>query len=111
MKEDLKSQHKTLDILIIFIHLCVLNSLIIASPVVLYQAAELAEHTAKITLLEEAKRRKEEEADTWQLRVRALTEGKLQRTVYIQLFLSGGKVRDGHLQQTGTRCYTHKEWN
>ncbi|KAM6915703.1 ezrin b [Xenentodon cancila] len=33
-------------------------------------AAELAEHTAKISLLEEAKRRKEEEADTWQLRAR-----------------------------------------
>uniref|UniRef100_A0A665WJ97 FERM domain-containing protein n=1 Tax=Echeneis naucrates TaxID=173247 RepID=A0A665WJ97_ECHNA len=33
-------------------------------------AAELAEHTAKITLLEEAKKRKEEEADTWQLRAR-----------------------------------------
>ncbi|CAB1340485.1 unnamed protein product [Coregonus sp. 'balchen'] len=31
-------------------------------------AAELAEHTAKIALLEEAKRRKEEEADTWQHR-------------------------------------------
>lgn len=39
--------------------------------VVLHQAAELAEHTAKITMLEEAKRRKEEEADTWQLKVRA----------------------------------------
>uniref|UniRef100_A0A8D3DD66 Ezrin b n=1 Tax=Scophthalmus maximus TaxID=52904 RepID=A0A8D3DD66_SCOMX len=36
--------------------------------VVLHQAAELAEHTAKITMLEEAKRRKEEEADTWQLK-------------------------------------------
>lgn len=40
---------------------------------VLRQAAELAEHTSRITQLEEAKRRKEEEADTWQLRVRALT--------------------------------------
>lgn len=35
------------------------------------QAAELAEHTAKISLLEEAKKRKEEEANSWQLRVRA----------------------------------------
>lgn len=54
---------------------CVLNlgSLII---VVLYQASELAEHTAKITLLEDAWKRKEEEATVWQLRVRALTEGK-----------------------------------
>ncbi|KAJ7988032.1 hypothetical protein DPEC_G00319430 [Dallia pectoralis] len=33
-------------------------------------AAELAQHTAKIALLEEAKRRKEEEADTWQNRAR-----------------------------------------
>ncbi|XP_038582604.1 ezrin b [Micropterus salmoides] len=33
-------------------------------------AAELAEHTSKINMLEEAKRRKEEEADTWQLRAR-----------------------------------------
>ncbi|KAI4802070.1 hypothetical protein KUCAC02_019929 [Chaenocephalus aceratus] len=31
-------------------------------------AAELAEHTAKISLLEDAKRRKEEEANSWQLR-------------------------------------------
>ncbi|TNN76135.1 Ezrin [Liparis tanakae] len=31
-------------------------------------AAELAEHTAKISLLEEAKRVKEEEAESWQLR-------------------------------------------
>ncbi|XP_041831751.1 ezrin b isoform X2 [Melanotaenia boesemani] len=31
-------------------------------------AAELAEHTAKISLLEEAKKRKEVEADTWQLK-------------------------------------------
>ncbi|XP_051510750.1 ezrin b [Myxocyprinus asiaticus] len=33
-------------------------------------AAELAEHTARIALLEEAKRRKEEEAETWQNRAR-----------------------------------------
>ncbi|XP_042246814.1 ezrin b [Thunnus albacares] len=33
-------------------------------------AAELEEHTAKIALLEDAKRRKEEEAETWQLRAR-----------------------------------------
>lgn len=57
----------------IFIHLHVLNldSQISVSAAVLYQAAELAEHTSKINMLEEAKRRKEEEADTWQLRVRA----------------------------------------
>lgn len=42
-----------------------------ASPVVLFQTAELAEHTSKITLLEEARKRKEEEATTWQLKVRA----------------------------------------
>ncbi|XP_043925951.1 ezrin [Protopterus annectens] len=34
-------------------------------------AAELAEYTAKITLLEEAKRRKEEEVDEWQYQARA----------------------------------------
>lgn len=39
-----------------------------------YQSAELEEHSAKIAMLEDAKRRKEEEAETWQLRVRALTE-------------------------------------
>ncbi|XP_038147816.1 ezrin b [Cyprinodon tularosa] len=33
-------------------------------------AAELAEHSAKIALLEEARRRKEEEASTWQNRAR-----------------------------------------
>ncbi|KAK0134818.1 Ezrin [Merluccius polli] len=33
-------------------------------------AAELAEHSAKIALLEEARRRKEEEADTWQHRAK-----------------------------------------
>ncbi|XP_031178368.1 LOW QUALITY PROTEIN: ezrin b [Sander lucioperca] len=37
-------------------------------------AAELAEHTAKISLLEEAKKRKEEEADTWQLRAQEAQE-------------------------------------
>lgn len=34
------------------------------------QAAELAEHTARIALLEESKKRKEQEAMTWQHRVR-----------------------------------------
>lgn len=33
------------------------------------QTAELAEYSAKIALLEEAKRVKEEEADTWQSKV------------------------------------------
>ncbi|XP_028252852.1 ezrin b [Parambassis ranga] len=36
--------------------------------------AELAEHTAKISLLEEARRRKEEEANTWQLRAQEAQE-------------------------------------
>lgn len=35
----------------------------------LRQAAELAEYTAKIALLEEAKRIKEEEAETWHNKV------------------------------------------
>ena len=34
------------------------------------QAAELAEFTAKIALLEEAKRKKDEEASEWQHKVR-----------------------------------------
>lgn len=33
------------------------------------QAAELAEYSAKITLLEEARRSKEEEAESWHSRV------------------------------------------
>lgn len=33
------------------------------------KAADLAEYTAKISLLEEAKRAKEQEADQWQNRV------------------------------------------
>lgn len=35
----------------------------------LLQAAELAEYSAKITALEEAKRAKEEEAETWHTKV------------------------------------------
>ncbi|XP_062324210.1 ezrin b [Osmerus eperlanus] len=41
-------------------------------------AAELAEHTAKIALLEEARRRKEEEADTWQHRAREAQDDLLK---------------------------------
>ncbi|XP_078131353.1 ezrin b [Sander vitreus] len=41
-------------------------------------AAELAEHTAKISLLEEAKKRKEEEADTWQLRAQEAQENLIK---------------------------------
>lgn len=37
---------------------------------VLFQTAELAEQTAKITALEAARKRKEEEANSWQIRVR-----------------------------------------
>lgn len=36
---------------------------------VLFQAAELAEFTAKIALLEDAKRKKEDEATEWQHKV------------------------------------------
>lgn len=38
-----------------------------------FQAAELAGYTAKITELEEAKRVKEEEAETWHMKVSLLT--------------------------------------
>ncbi|KAM7395214.1 hypothetical protein PAMA_006801 [Pampus argenteus] len=41
-------------------------------------AAELEEHTAKITMLEEAKRRKEEEADSWQLRAKEAQDDLLR---------------------------------
>lgn len=41
-------------------------------------AAELAEHTAKISLLEEAKKRKEEEANAWQLRAREAQDDLLK---------------------------------
>lgn len=37
---------------------------------VVFQTAELAEQTAKIAALEAARKRKEEEANSWQLRVR-----------------------------------------
>lgn len=40
-----------------------------AEMCVLLQASELAEFTAKITLLEEAKRKKEDEANEWQHKV------------------------------------------
>lgn len=70
------------------VYVCVLNlnSLI---TVVLCQASELAEHTAKIALLEDAWKRKEEEANTWQLRVRALTECK-QHAHYAGAHFLGG---------------------
>uniref|UniRef100_A0A7N8X798 Ezrin b n=1 Tax=Mastacembelus armatus TaxID=205130 RepID=A0A7N8X798_9TELE len=42
-------------------------------------AAELAEHSAKITLLEEAKKHKEQEADTWQRKARE-AEDDLNKT-------------------------------
>lgn len=41
-------------------------------------AAELAQHTAKITLLEEAKKQKEEEANAWQLRAQEAQDDLLK---------------------------------
>lgn len=56
------------------------------------QAAELAEHTAKISLLEDAKRRKEEEANSWQLRVRALPESTLRLMQTLLSFTAGNYI-------------------
>lgn len=47
------------------------SSINMSCPVVLFQSAELAEYTSRIALLEEAKRHKEQEANSWQLKVRA----------------------------------------
>jgi len=63
----------------------------------LYQATELAEHTAKISLLEEAKRCKEQEAESWQLRVRAYPEGTC----------SGQCTA----QYTSPAQYAYEDWN
>lgn len=50
---------------------CVLNvSLCVTHIFCFSQAAELAEFTAKIALLEEAKRKKDDEATEWQYKVR-----------------------------------------
>uniref|UniRef100_A0A7N9AYQ1 Ezrin b n=1 Tax=Mastacembelus armatus TaxID=205130 RepID=A0A7N9AYQ1_9TELE len=62
---------------LIFIPQCVLN--ITKYCGVFCQAAELAEHSAKITLLEEAKKHKEQEADTWQRKARE-AEDDLNKT-------------------------------
>lgn len=43
------------------------------------QAAELAEYTAKIALLEEARKRKENEVEVWQHRVSLARVGLLAR--------------------------------
>uniref|UniRef100_A0A3B5LCT5 FERM domain-containing protein n=1 Tax=Xiphophorus couchianus TaxID=32473 RepID=A0A3B5LCT5_9TELE len=63
-------------------------------------AAELAEYTAKITELEEAKRAKEEEAETWHMKVSTLTggQGKTARR-------SGGKKSESdheHSEENST---------
>uniref|UniRef100_A0A667ZVB9 Ezrin b n=1 Tax=Myripristis murdjan TaxID=586833 RepID=A0A667ZVB9_9TELE len=51
-------------------------------------AAELAEHTAKISLLEEAKRRKEEEAETWQHRAREAQDDLLKTKEELHLVMT-----------------------
>ena len=48
------------------------------------QAAELAEFTAKIALLEEAKRKKDEEASEWQHKVRLVIIIQLENCDLIQ---------------------------
>uniref|UniRef100_A0AAZ3P7V1 FERM domain-containing protein n=1 Tax=Oncorhynchus tshawytscha TaxID=74940 RepID=A0AAZ3P7V1_ONCTS len=51
-------------------------------------AAELAEHTARIALLEEAKRRKEEEADTWQHRAQEAQDDLLKTKEELQMVMT-----------------------
>ncbi|XP_056436943.1 ezrin-like isoform X1 [Gadus chalcogrammus] len=51
-------------------------------------AAELAEHSAKIALLEEARRRKEEEADTWQHRAREAQDDLLKTKEELHMVMS-----------------------
>lgn len=48
--------------LVFFLSLC-------NSHFIIQQATELAEYTAKIALLEEARKRKESEVEEWQIRV------------------------------------------
>lgn len=49
-----------------------------SSSFIIQQATELAEYTAKIALLEEAKRRKESEVEEWQIRVSICFKATLQ---------------------------------
>lgn len=51
-------------------------------------AAELAEHTARIALLEEARRRKEEEASTWQERAQNAQDDLLKTREELHLVLT-----------------------
>ncbi|KAL2082533.1 hypothetical protein ACEWY4_022351 [Coilia grayii] len=51
-------------------------------------AAELAEHTARIALLEEARRRKEEEASTWQQRAQDAQDDLLKTREELHLVLT-----------------------
>ncbi|XP_076833735.1 ezrin a [Brachyhypopomus gauderio] len=51
-------------------------------------AAELAEYTAKIALLEEAKKVKEDEADQWQNRAKEVQEDLLKTREELQLVMS-----------------------
>lgn len=48
---------------------CFFPRVMINSSSITQQATELAEYTAKIALLEEARRRKESEVEEWQIRV------------------------------------------
>uniref|UniRef100_A0A4W4DN18 FERM domain-containing protein n=1 Tax=Electrophorus electricus TaxID=8005 RepID=A0A4W4DN18_ELEEL len=53
-----------------------------------FKATELAEYTAKIALLEEAKRVKEEEADQWQNRAKEVQEDLLKTREELQLAMT-----------------------
>nr|XP_006625981.1 PREDICTED: ezrin isoform X2 [Lepisosteus oculatus] len=51
-------------------------------------AAELAEYTARISLLEEAKKRKEEEADTWQHRAKEAQDDLMKTKEELHMVMS-----------------------
>uniref|UniRef100_A0A673BI44 Ezrin-like n=1 Tax=Sphaeramia orbicularis TaxID=375764 RepID=A0A673BI44_9TELE len=51
-------------------------------------AAELAEHTAKISLLEDARRRKEEEANSWQMKAREAQDNLVKTQNELQMVMT-----------------------
>uniref|UniRef100_A0A673BCW2 Ezrin-like n=1 Tax=Sphaeramia orbicularis TaxID=375764 RepID=A0A673BCW2_9TELE len=53
-----------------------------------FQAAELAEHTAKISLLEDARRRKEEEANSWQMKAREAQDNLVKTQNELQMVMT-----------------------
>uniref|UniRef100_A0A8B9I1C4 Ezrin a n=1 Tax=Astyanax mexicanus TaxID=7994 RepID=A0A8B9I1C4_ASTMX len=77
---------------------CELRVICLASSVCL-KAAELAEYTAKIALLEEAKRVKEEEANEWQNRAREVQDDLLKTREELQLVMTDVHVEEAEVEQ------------